>query len=235
VSINPDVRGDTTFTWLHGTTSDFRTGADRFTLQGGWPATRDYDGLSAVNSTVRITHRYAADSTIAEGAVVMNKNAAQKWHTVMMSFNWSDIRDLFGVPAPEPALPPAENVLMSKILSGVLPAPCQHSLTPTDGEPAPPARGVPAASVLHQNVPNPVNPTTTIAFDLAQPGPVQLRVFDVAGRLVRTLVTGRRAAGPHAVTWNGLDDRGARVASGLYFYALHAGGEVVTRRMVLLE
>ncbi len=88
---------------------------------------------------------------------------------------------------------------------------------------------------LFQNVPNPFNPTTTIRFELKAPGNVQLRVYDVSGRLVRTLVNGYQPSGVADVTWTGTDDRGASVASGIYFYRLDAPGFKQTRKMVLLK
>lgn len=88
---------------------------------------------------------------------------------------------------------------------------------------------------LRQNHPNPFNPTTTITFDLAEAATVDLTVFDAGGRFVRRLDRGQRAAGVHRITWNGTDERGEPVASGLYFYRLEMGGEVVSRKMVLLK
>jgi len=89
---------------------------------------------------------------------------------------------------------------------------------------------------LAQNFPNPFNPSTTIGYDLAQPSTVQLTVFDVTGRVVRRLQTGTwQAAGIHQAVWNGRDERGRGVASGVYFYRLDAGGESSTRRMVLMK
>ncbi|MBD3222323.1 DUF2271 domain-containing protein [bacterium] len=65
---------------------------------------------------------------------------------------------------------------------------------------------------------------------------VRLRVHDLRGRLVRTLVSGeQRSAGQHQVIWRGTDDAGRQVASGTYLYRLEAGGEVQSRRMVLLK
>ena len=94
---------------------------------------------------------------------------------------------------------------------------------------------VPAASALAQNYPNPFNPATTIAFSLKAAGPVSLRIYDPAGRLIRTLVDGSRTAGNHEVSWNGLDDAGRQVTSGVYFYSLAAGDFVKTRKMILLR
>jgi hypothetical protein len=89
--------------------------------------------------------------------------------------------------------------------------------------------------VLHQNDPNPFNPSTTLRFDLQQAGPVELTIYDVSGRRVRTLVQETRAEGPHQVIWRGLDESGRQVASGVYLYKLKAGSFVETRRMVLLK
>ncbi len=71
--------------------------------------------------------------------------------------------------------------------------------------------------------PNPFNPATTIAFELAAPGQVSITVYDVSGRMIRSLVDGHLPAGMHEVTWNGRDRSGATVASGVYFYRLMAG------------
>jgi hypothetical protein len=89
---------------------------------------------------------------------------------------------------------------------------------------------------LLPNHPNPFNPATTIAFELPRPENVTLRVHDMAGHVVRTLVAGEaQAAGRHEVSWRGLSDAGRRVASGVYVYRIEAGGEVKARSMVLLK
>jgi len=90
--------------------------------------------------------------------------------------------------------------------------------------------------VLHQNHPNPFNPATTIAFDLVESGPVDLRIYDVAGHLVRHLVQNQvLPAGPGRVVWRGNDDTGAAVATGVYLYRLKSAGSERVRRMVLLR
>jgi flagellar hook capping protein FlgD len=94
-------------------------------------------------------------------------------------------------------------------------------------------RPAPRAAVLHQNAPNPFNPGTTIRFELPQDEQVSIRIFDVHGRVVRTLVQGRRPAGYNEVTWNGVDEAGKRVASGVYWCRLEMPGVVQTRAMVL--
>jgi hypothetical protein len=95
--------------------------------------------------------------------------------------------------------------------------------------------GAPVRSVrLRQNLPNPFGARTAIGFDLARRGQVTLRIFDVSGRLVRTLVDGSELeSGSHRVEWNGRDQVGAQVGAGLYFCRLTAGPVSETRRMVL--
>ena len=90
-------------------------------------------------------------------------------------------------------------------------------------------------SALRPNVPNPFNPRTTVYFDLAQAGPVTVRVYSVSGRLVRTLVSGEMAAGQHQVMWDGIDDAGRSVASGTYLVQLVARDRTDSRSMVLLK
>ncbi|MEE9269160.1 MAG: FlgD immunoglobulin-like domain containing protein [Candidatus Krumholzibacteria bacterium] len=88
---------------------------------------------------------------------------------------------------------------------------------------------------LFQNHPNPFNPSTTISYDVPLRTRVTLRIFDVSGGLIRTLVNGAQPAGRRSVTWDGRDNSGRRVASGIYFYRLHANGFSGTRKMVLIE
>jgi hypothetical protein len=92
-----------------------------------------------------------------------------------------------------------------------------------------------AGVTLGANTPNPFNPTTTIRFSLAQSTEVSLRIYNAQGQLVRELVNEARSAGDHAVTWDGRNDAGSGVASGVYFYRLQAAGFSETRRMVLLK
>jgi flagellar hook assembly protein FlgD len=88
---------------------------------------------------------------------------------------------------------------------------------------------------LAQNTPNPFNPATTIRFALPRDSDVNLRVFDLRGRLVRTLVDEVRPAGEHAVLWDGRTAGGGAAASGVYLYRLQAGNEVRQRRMTLVR
>jgi hypothetical protein len=94
---------------------------------------------------------------------------------------------------------------------------------------------LPSRVALHANAPNPFNPGTSIRFDLAQATHAQLAVFDVRGRLIRTLVDAPLAPGPHQVRWDGRAADGAPQASGVYYYRLMAGKETLQRTMQLLK
>jgi hypothetical protein len=97
------------------------------------------------------------------------------------------------------------------------------------------ASGTRYAYRLDANIPNPFNPSTTIRYEIAQAGPVTLRVYDVSGGLVRTLVDRVHSAGAFDARWDGRDAHGIAVASGVYFYRMEAGVFTQTRRMVLLK
>jgi thiol-disulfide isomerase/thioredoxin len=93
-----------------------------------------------------------------------------------------------------------------------------------------------AKLVLSQNMPNPFNPTTSIQFSVpSNAGRVELCVYNVSGRLVRTLVNDELTAGPHSVVWNGKNDDGRSLASGIYFAKLTAGDETAEKKMAFLK
>jgi choice-of-anchor B domain-containing protein len=92
-----------------------------------------------------------------------------------------------------------------------------------------------AAFALAQNTPNPFRSNTRISFELRRSGRVSLAVYDVAGRRVRALFEGPLPAGTRGFEWDGRDDSGSAVASGVYFYRVDAGPHTETRRMVLVR
>ncbi len=98
-----------------------------------------------------------------------------------------------------------------------------------------PTEQVPQKFALRHNYPNPFNPVTNIAFDLPRATHVALHVYDVAGRLVRTLVDDDLAASSHTVVWNGTDSSGRQMASGIYYYQLVTDEVSFTRKMTLLK
>lgn len=88
---------------------------------------------------------------------------------------------------------------------------------------------------LMQNYPNPFNPSTTIEFDIDQPQRVNLEIYDMTGRKVKTIMERRMPAGRHELQWDGTDDRGRRVASGQYFYKLQSDKERDVKKMLLIK
>jgi hypothetical protein len=94
---------------------------------------------------------------------------------------------------------------------------------------------VPTAFRLVQNAPNPFNPRTTVAYDVPVASEMSIRVYDVTGRLVTTLVDGVVEPGRHAVTWNGTNDAGEGVGTGVYFCVMDATDYHATRKMMLLR
>ncbi|UCG52704.1 MAG: T9SS type A sorting domain-containing protein [Candidatus Latescibacterota bacterium] len=83
--------------------------------------------------------------------------------------------------------------------------------------------------------PNPFNPQTTIGYTIAQTGIVRLNVYDIRGRLMRRLVSGSEPAGEHTVVWDGRDDRGSEVSTGVYFVRFEAGGQTQTHKIVFMK
>ncbi len=99
------------------------------------------------------------------------------------------------------------------------------------------AAPLPEAFTLRQNYPNPFNPETTISFDVpvALTAPVTLRIFNIHGQLVKTLVDGMMPPGTHTVVWSGKDAADEPVSSGFYFYHMTSGNFVAVRKMLLAK
>jgi len=88
---------------------------------------------------------------------------------------------------------------------------------------------------LAQNHPNPFNPSTSIKYSVAREGHVDLGIYDLSGRLIRTLVSETRGSGDYTVTWDGKNASGGGVPSGMYFYKFSSGGESTSRKMTLVK
>lgn len=98
-------------------------------------------------------------------------------------------------------------------------------------------QSTPREFALHQNFPNPFNPDTTIKYDLAESADVTLQIYNVLGQVVRTLVASEaQNAGRYQIRWNGMDERGVPVSSGIYFYQIAADGKFSdVRKLMLLK
>ncbi len=233
-AVNPAVEGQTSFTFDTGTGSaavDFTTG-DRalFMLAAGCATPRSYDGLGITGTGVPVYRYRAAGVPPSDAALVMNSDPGAHWNTILQSHPWFHIHDPSGAP---PTAPGPARDLAGAILAAVVPG-CAPGV-PVD-VPRGPVIEAPSRTALLPNVPNPFNPMTEIRFDLAQSGRVRLRIYDVAGGLVRTLVDADMDSGfGKRLLWNGLDAAGVQAPSGLYFARLDAPDRTETRKMLLLR
>jgi len=131
----------------------------------------------------------------------------------------------------------------SKIKSGVINVAQIQVVKGTVTAVEAPTASLPLAFDLQQNYPNPFNPTTAISYQLpalsgvegSVVSDVSLKVYDLLGREVATVVNEVGTPGKHTAVWNGKNDRGETVSSGIYLYQLRAGSSVMTRKMVLLK
>ena len=94
---------------------------------------------------------------------------------------------------------------------------------------------IPLKTMLYNNYPDPFNPTTTINYSLKENSKVELKIYNIKGQLIKTLVNEFKHSGEHSIIWDGRDSNGNRVGSGIYFYKLRAGDFQKVRKMVLLR
>ena len=94
---------------------------------------------------------------------------------------------------------------------------------------------IPQSFALHQNYPNPFNPTTTLKYDLPEDAMVNITIYDMMGRIVKTMVNTQQNAGYKSIQWNATNDYGKPVSAGLYLYTIEAGAFRQTKKMVLLK
>lgn len=96
-------------------------------------------------------------------------------------------------------------------------------------------RAIPGNFYLARNYPNPFNPSTSIRYEIASDGQISLIIYDVMGRKVKTLADGFTSAGQHSVVWDGCDDSGIPVSSGIYLYVIKTPAGIATRKMNLIR
>jgi len=97
------------------------------------------------------------------------------------------------------------------------------------------AESIPATFALDQNYPNPFNPETTLRYHLPEEAKVTRTVYNLQGQLIRKLESGNRNAGSYEVVWDSRNDKGRQVASGVYFYRLHAGEFSAVKKLALIR
>jgi hypothetical protein len=97
------------------------------------------------------------------------------------------------------------------------------------------SEGVPIEFSLHENYPNPFNPKTTISFELLHNDFVNITIYDILGREVKTLINQTQDAGYRSVIWDATNDYGKPVSAGIYLYQIQAGEYISTKKMVLLK
>ena len=88
---------------------------------------------------------------------------------------------------------------------------------------------------LHQNYPNPFNPVTTLRYDLPENGHVNVIIYDMLGKQVKTLINQTQDAGYRSIIWDATNDYGKPVSAGIYLYQIQAGEYISTKKMVLLK
>ncbi len=155
------------------------------------------------------------------------------WKTSLEHWNddavWGDGIEPYPGPWDELRYPPGHDYFPESI-------DLAFAIRSTYGTDVPEEEEIPREFGLYQNIPNPFNPTTTVGYDVpAGGGRVRIEVFDVSGRLVTTLVDEVLPEGRRSVAWHGVDERGAELPSGVYFYRMDAGDYVETRKMLLLK
>jgi len=104
--------------------------------------------------------------------------------------------------------------------------------TTTDTKPG--QESVPTEFALYPNYPNPFNPETTISFDVPEPSRVRIAIYNRLGQKVRTLIDETKSAGRHRINWNGTDDCGNKVSSGVYFYQFETEKYIATKKMIFI-
>ena len=95
--------------------------------------------------------------------------------------------------------------------------------------------GIPTVFALHQNYPNPFNPTTQIRYDLPEDALVNITIYDIMGRSIRSLVNSQQTAGYRSIQWNATNNLGEPVSAGMYIYMIQAGEFRQVKKMVLLK
>ena len=196
--------------------------AEEFHAFGGCPNVNRFDVLDATaNGLYAICYPNYEGDLYAAAIKSLNENAAGYYtKTIWFGFSWMFIRH------DDPFL----NVFIRFYMFDDI-YQWFNGIVTSDG----PDGKTPVAYRLSQNYPNPFNPMTTIKFDIKKKGHVWLRIYNVAGQLVKTMANEVMDVGSYTKEWKGTNNSGAKVASGVYFYRLEAGSYENVKKMVLLR
>jgi hypothetical protein len=212
----------TSFLTASGASFIHSTVPDEMLAYGGCPVLNDFDVLDPTGTSItEFPYPVGGD-----GAIISNQrlNTVNKTATVVLSgFSYTYIRDAAAT------LPPARVEFLRDLLIKM-----GNIVGPATG--VDPGDAPQFANVLHDNFPNPFNPSTTIRYGIKERGHVSLKIYNVAGQLVRALVD--EVLSPDAiqpVTWDGDNDAGQSLATGVYFYKLVTKNFSQTRKAVLLK
>ena len=169
---------------------------------------------------LRYPNNFPAATRFATKYTVTGTDSAR---TVLQAFNFNNIEE------------GGERIrLIKNVITDYFQVPACYY--PTGIEDDPTAGAPPVPDALFQNAPNPFNPETTIRYSLSSPGWATIRIFNAGGALVRTLVDKHHAAGMYTVRWDGKDDQGRRLSSGVYFYRLQtASGASEAKKLLMLK
>ncbi len=194
---------------------------DRFYAYGGCPIINSFDVLQTAGSGLGALAypQHGGTNYLAAVANTRTNPAGYAVRTMWFGFDFPLIRD-------DAAGAPIDRFHVADDALSWLQAGTNIDVTPAD---------IPRAYTLAQNYPNPFNPSTTIRYDMKDRGLVSIRIYNVAGQLVRTLVNGEKEAGIHSVAWDGRNGAGAGVASGIYFYKMETAGFSATKKLVMIR
>jgi hypothetical protein len=197
---------------------------DSLIAYGGCPVINDFDVLQPAGVSVS-EFPYPNGSGDAVISSTAPNSAGSDARAILSGFSYHYIRDKRPIPPPGG---PARVHHLLDILRWLI----NDLDDPTGNDPRPVF-----ANALKENYPNPFNPTTTIVYSIKEAGPVSLKIYNVAGQLVRTLVSENQtpSVANFKLTWDGRNDAGQSVSSGVYFYKLAAKNFTQTKKMVLLK
>ncbi len=195
---------------------------DKFYAYGGCFVINQFDVLGkAANGKYALSYpMYGGTNGYAAIASTSLNPSGYNVNTMWFGFSFQYVRD-------DVLATPADRYELAKNVFAWMQFPVNICCN-TDAE-------IPTAFRLAQNFPNPFNPKTTIKFDMKAKGLVTIRIYDVAGRLVRTLADEVRDAGAYSAVWDGRNNIGSEVASGIYFYKMETAGFQAAKKLVLLR